>query len=70
MPYATYLGSSGLSERSDLGGLNLSDVPKVFIETGNMRNATDAALLESPAFRQRAARALALGLAAFLHGRP
>ena len=43
MPYATYLGNAGLSERSDLGGLNLSDVPKVFIETGNMRSATDAA---------------------------
>ena len=42
--------------RSDLGGLNLSDVPKVLIETGNMRNATDAARLESAAYRQREAR--------------
>ena len=66
MPYATYLGGTGLSVRSDLGGLNLSDVPKVFVETGNMRNAMDARLLESPAFRQRMARALAGGLARFL----
>jgi len=66
MPYSTYVGRDGLDVRSDLGGLNLSDVPKVFIETGNMRNATDAVLLESPAFREREARALALGLARFL----
>ncbi len=66
MPYSTYAGVAGLDERNDLGGLNLSDVPKVFVETGNMRNATDAALLESPAFREREARALARGLAAFL----
>jgi N-acetylmuramoyl-L-alanine amidase len=66
LPYATYLGRRGLSVRTDLGGLNLSDVPKVFVETGNMRNARDAALLESPAFREREARALAAGLRAFL----
>ncbi len=69
VPYATYLGNAGLSERTDLGGLNLSDVPKVFIETGNMRNATDAALLKDPAFRQQAADAIANGLAAYLAGR-
>jgi N-acetylmuramoyl-L-alanine amidase len=66
MPYSTYVGRRGLDVRSDLGGLNLSNVPKVFIETGNMRNATDARLLESPSFRQRAAGALARGLGAFL----
>jgi N-acetylmuramoyl-L-alanine amidase len=69
MPYATYIGRDGLDVRSDLGGLNLSDVPKVFVETGNMRNATDAALLESPSFREREAHALALGLARFVAGR-
>jgi N-acetylmuramoyl-L-alanine amidase len=68
MPYATYIGSQALDVRSDLGGLNLSDVPKVFIETGNMRNATDAALLSSPAFRAREAAGLAAGLSAFLVG--
>jgi N-acetylmuramoyl-L-alanine amidase len=66
LPYATYIGSQGLAVRSDLGGLNLSDVPKVFVETGNMRNEADAALLESPVFRQRIARALADGLQTFL----
>ena len=66
LPYATYLGGNGLSVRSDLGGLNLSDVPKVFVETGNMRNRADARLLESPAFRERIARSIAAGLARFL----
>lgn len=69
MPITTYLAGGGLSERSDLGGLNLSTIPKVFIETGNMRNATDAALLKSDAFRQRAAMAIANGLASYLAGR-
>jgi N-acetylmuramoyl-L-alanine amidase len=66
LPYATYIGRKGLDRRSDLGGLNLSDVPKVFIETGNMRNRTDARLLGDPRFRHQAARALARGLTTFL----
>jgi N-acetylmuramoyl-L-alanine amidase len=63
MPPATYIGSNGLIERRDFGGLNLSDVPKVLFETGNMQNAADAALLEDPAFRARVARAIAVGVA-------
>ena len=66
MPYSTYLGRAGLDARDDLGGLNLSVVPKVFIETGNMRNATDAALLSDPGFRQKEAEGIAAGLAAYL----
>ncbi len=69
MPFSTYIGNGdALSERSDLGGLNLSKVPKVFIETGNMQNGTDVALLESPVFRDQAAQAIARGLAAYLAG--
>ncbi len=65
-PYADYVGRSGLDVRSDLGGLNLSDVPKVFVETANMRNAADARRLESAAYRRREAAALARGLERFL----
>jgi N-acetylmuramoyl-L-alanine amidase len=65
-PASTYAGRGGLDVRSDLGGLNLSDVPKVFVETGNMRNAADARRLESGAYREREAQALARGLEAFL----
>lgn len=68
-PYATYIGHDALDVRTDLGGLNLSRVPKVFIECGNMRNATDAAKLSSPAFRHRIAVALAAAFTAFLTGR-
>jgi N-acetylmuramoyl-L-alanine amidase len=35
-----------------------------------MRNGADAALLESPAFQQSAAAALAQAITAFLTGRP
>jgi N-acetylmuramoyl-L-alanine amidase len=66
MPYSNYTGRDGLARRRDLGGLNLSDVPKVFLEAGNMRNAADARLLSGTRFRQLEARALADALAAFL----
>lgn len=69
MPLSTYAGKDGIDVRSDLGGLNLSKVPKVFIECGNMRNATDAASLSNPAFREHIARALAAGIDAFLRDR-
>jgi N-acetylmuramoyl-L-alanine amidase len=65
-PYAGYVGTDGIAVRTDLGGLNLSTVPKVFIECGNMRNAQDAARLGDPGWRQRAAVAVELGLAGYL----
>ncbi|WP_443056413.1 N-acetylmuramoyl-L-alanine amidase [Streptomyces sp. MUM 178J] len=61
-------GGTGLHVRDDLGGLNLSTVPKVFIECGNMRDAKDLALLESPEWRQKAAQGMANGITAFLAG--
>lgn len=63
---ANYIGRNGLDERTDLGGLNLSTRPAVFVELGNMRNARDAKLMQSPAYRDRVAGALALGLVRFL----
>jgi N-acetylmuramoyl-L-alanine amidase len=69
-PFATYIGSAGLDVRSDLGGLNLSAVPKVFIECANMRNPQEAARVTDPAFRQRVAQALAEGLERYLAGSP
>lgn len=65
-PLADYLGQQGMTIRSDLGGLNLSRVPKVFLECGNMRNPTDAAELVDPAWRARAATGLADGISSFL----
>ncbi|MFC8507415.1 N-acetylmuramoyl-L-alanine amidase [Streptomyces sp. NPDC057411] len=66
---ANYIGSgTGLDVRRDLGGLNLSTVPKVFIECGNMRDPQDAALLTEAAWRQKAAQGIADGIGAYLKG--
>ncbi|MGW2229616.1 N-acetylmuramoyl-L-alanine amidase [Streptomyces formicae] len=61
-------GGTGLDTRKDLGGLNLSTVPKVFIECGNMRDAKDAAQLTSGAWRQKAAQGISDGIVGFLRG--
>lgn len=66
MPLSTYDGIKGLEPRDDLAGLNLTTVPKVLIECGNMRNAVDARLLVSPSFQRRAAAAMAAAIRAFL----
>jgi N-acetylmuramoyl-L-alanine amidase len=66
---STYDGVNGIAPRTDLGGLNLSRVPKVLVEVGNMQNGPDEAPMERPAFRERVARALFEGLAQFLRQR-
>ena len=68
MPVSTYDGVDGLQPRSDLAGLNLTTVPKVLIECGNMRNATDASLLVTTLFQQQAATAMAEAITEFLTG--
>ncbi|MER7866191.1 N-acetylmuramoyl-L-alanine amidase [Streptomyces cellulosae] len=66
---SNYIGDgTGLVTRKDLGGLNLSTVPKVFIECGNMRDSKDAALLTSGAWRQKAAQGISEGIVSFLRG--
>ncbi|MEV3990955.1 N-acetylmuramoyl-L-alanine amidase [Streptomyces sp. NPDC049837] len=66
---ANYVGGgTGLDVRKDLGGLNLSTVPKVFIECGNMRDPKDAALLTDAAWRQKAAQGIAAGVSTYLRG--
>ncbi|MEU5592427.1 N-acetylmuramoyl-L-alanine amidase [Streptomyces sp. NPDC020298] len=68
-PPSNYIGDgTGLVTRKDLGGLNLSTVPKVFIECGNMRDSKDAALLTSGAWRQKAAQGISEGIVSFLRG--
>ncbi|MEU8786079.1 N-acetylmuramoyl-L-alanine amidase [Streptomyces sp. NPDC048637] len=64
---SNYIGDgTGLDKRSDLGGLNLSTVPKVFIECGNMRDPKDAAQLTDAHWRQKAARGITEGITDFL----
>ncbi|MFE7315614.1 N-acetylmuramoyl-L-alanine amidase [Streptomyces sp. NPDC057555] len=64
---SNYLGhGTGLDVRADLGGLNLSTVPKVFIECGNMRDPKDAAQLTDAGWREKAARGITEGITDFL----
>jgi N-acetylmuramoyl-L-alanine amidase len=65
-PFSSYDGTGGIQRRDNLAGINLSAVPKVFIECANMRNATDAAQVTSLRWQATAARAIAAGLTAFL----
>ncbi len=66
MPVSDYDGTDGISRRNNLAGLNLTTVPKVLVECGNMRNATDASLLVRPSFQRLAARAFAQAITAYL----
>ncbi|MEI6701649.1 MAG: N-acetylmuramoyl-L-alanine amidase, partial [Actinomycetota bacterium] len=59
---STYLGERGIGLRTDLGGLNLSKVPKVLLEICNLRNSEDASLATSRAWRQQVALALVRGI--------
>jgi N-acetylmuramoyl-L-alanine amidase len=64
---STYVGDgTALSIRSDLGTLNMSDVPVAMIEVGNMRNAGDAARMTSTTGRNRYARAVVRGIRRYL----
>jgi N-acetylmuramoyl-L-alanine amidase len=69
MPISDYYGDNGYITRNDLAGLNLTTMPKVLIECGNMRNAADAALLVRPAVQRSIAAALTAAIIRFLAGR-
>ena len=67
VPVANYTaGGRGLVYRSDLGTLNLSDVPAVMVELGNMRDRRDAHRMTSTRGRAAYARALADAVRAYL----
>lgn len=67
LPAANYIaGGDGLDFRSDLGTLNLSDVPTVMVELGNMKNAADARLMTTAKGRMAYAAALARAVRRFL----
>lgn len=68
IPESSYAGSGGLYGRADLAGLNLAQYPAVLVELGNMRNAEDAAALESADGRARYAAAVTDGIVRYLSG--
>jgi N-acetylmuramoyl-L-alanine amidase len=69
MPVSDYYGRDGYIRRDDLAGLNLTTMPKVLIECGNMNNAADARLLVLPRVQRHIASALAAAIVKFLTGR-
>ena len=63
LPVATYVaGGDGIDLRSDLATLNLSDVPVVVAELGNMRHRSDARRMTSGRGRATYARGLVTGI--------
>ncbi len=67
MPRSNYLGGgTAITPRADIAGLNLSRVPAVMLEAGNMRNAADLRLLRSRSFHTRQAKALTQAAVRFL----
>ena len=65
-PVSTYTGRNGIDPRADLAALNLNAVPAIYVECGNMRNATDAALMSNTGGRDQIAAQLTAGVLAFL----
>jgi N-acetylmuramoyl-L-alanine amidase len=63
---STYDGTDGLAVRTDLGGLNLSRVPKAFVEVANMQNTADERPMQTVSYRERVAGALLRGITNFL----
>ena len=66
MPVSNYDGTDGTKLRDDLAGLNLTTVPKILVEVGNMKNPADAAMLTSAAFQQQVAAVLLRAIVMFL----
>jgi N-acetylmuramoyl-L-alanine amidase len=63
---ATGAANLGLVRRSDLTGFNWANVPAILVETGFLSNPAEAARLHTTSYRERVARGLAAGAAAFV----
>ncbi|HTX97619.1 MAG TPA: Rv3717 family N-acetylmuramoyl-L-alanine amidase [Mycobacterium sp.] len=66
---ANYIGADGLYGREDLAGLNLAQYPAVLVELGNMKNADDAARMQSADGRAKYAAAVTQGIVAYLNAK-
>jgi N-acetylmuramoyl-L-alanine amidase len=69
LPVSDYYGHDGYIRRNDLAGLNLTTMPKVLIECGNMNNAADARLLVLPRVQRQIASALAAAIVNLVAGK-
>jgi N-acetylmuramoyl-L-alanine amidase len=66
LPIANYYATDGIKVRNDLGTLNLSDVPAVELELGNMKNGSDARRMTSLSGRALYAAGVVAGIRAYL----
>jgi N-acetylmuramoyl-L-alanine amidase len=66
LPIANYYAANGIKSRTNLGTMNLSDVPIVLVECGNMKNKSDAARMTSSTGRARYADGIVAGIRRFL----
>lgn len=66
LPIANYYATNGIKNRTDFGGFNMSDVPVVMVELGNMKNGADATRMKSVAGRDRYAAGLVAGIRLYL----
>jgi N-acetylmuramoyl-L-alanine amidase len=66
LPMANYYATNGIKTRTDLGTLNMSNVPAVMVELGNMKNSGDATRMKSTTGRDRYAAGLVAGIRIYL----
>jgi N-acetylmuramoyl-L-alanine amidase len=66
LPIANYYARNGIKKRTDLGTLNMSDVPAVMVELGNMKNASDARRMTTKSGRSVYAAGLVAGIRVYL----
>ena len=66
LPIANYYATNGIKSRTNLGTMNLSEVPIVLVECGNMKNAKDAARMTTSTGRARYADGIVAGIRRFL----
>lgn len=70
--YSDYTGipSAGLTPRTDIAGFNYANVPAILPEMLHMQNAADDQLAATPAFRQKMAEGMAIGILDYLKSLP
>jgi len=66
LPIANYYARNGIVTRTNLGTLNMSDVPVVELELGNMKNSSDARRMKSATGRDRYAKGIVSGIRVYL----
>ncbi len=66
LPIANYYASTGIRARTDFATFNLSDIPVVMVELGNMKNAGDARRMKSTTGRDRYAAGIVAGVRNYL----